>query len=93
MKYPDYRKFEKDTKGKLFKLTKLKSLNLESRQVNEGDTTTGEAMLVGSSLMFGRMLIVGDIRTSEVQKIEKNDNSYVITTKNSLYTLVEENNV
>lgn len=90
MGFPDTRKFKEETKNKVFTLTKIKTNNEDSRQVKIGDSSTGEVELLSSSFILGRMLLVGNIRTSEIQKIEKNDNNYVITTKNSLYTLVEE---
>jgi hypothetical protein len=92
--YTGLKQFKEETKNKVFKLTKVKAHNEEDyRQVKIGDTSTGEVELLSSSLILGKMLLVGNIRTSEIQKIEKYENSYVITTKNSLYTLVEENNV
>lgn len=66
----------------LYKLTKVKTNNPDSRYFKDGDTYVGQAQ------MFGDCLMIGDVLTSTVKSVEDLGNgNYAIQTRNFGYTL------
>lgn len=66
-----------------YKITKIGVKNPDSRYVNVGDSSRGEAKVFLGGVLCGELL------TSEVVNFEFNDinDNLVIETKNSVYTL------
>lgn len=71
----------------IYKLTKVKTHNPDSRYAKDGDDFVGQAYTIES--MDGQtMLVVGNIRTSPLVEVVELDGSFAIQTKNSGYILV-----
>jgi hypothetical protein len=70
----------------LYKLTKVTTINPDSRMVQEGDTVVGQA----EALNFGDgnyALKVGLLQTSKLVEVIEYKGNFQIITKNSGYTL------
>ncbi len=65
-----------------YELVKVGTKNVNSIAVKEGDKVSGPA------LMYGKSLVVGNLITSSVEKTTEQDNgTFIVETRNSVYTL------
>lgn len=70
----------------IYRLTKVKTDNPDSRVMKDGDTVNGQAVGVPCGVDF--KLVVGDVITSTLVDVQEKDGVFTIQTKNSGYTLI-----
>lgn len=77
----------------LYKITKVKTNNPDSRYIQDGDEFVGQAEIFerrSATDKTNSHLRVGSLYTSPLVKCEELDNCYLVQTNNSVYLLVKQ---